>query len=92
VTRKPKPLSVTMAIAIGAVIEHGGKLIRHPGGYWSWPGCPRRQHDGVPEAYFGSLTVHALVERGELEYTEWRDGRDKRFPIAAAVPAEGVHK
>lgn len=34
-----KPLSATMAIALGEAIEHGGKLVRHQGGYWTIPGA-----------------------------------------------------
>lgn len=80
-----KPLSATMAIALADTIDHGGKLIRHVGGYWSWPNCPKRQHDGVPEEYFGTSTVEALVARGAFEYVEWKDGRNGKFPIAVAV-------
>jgi hypothetical protein len=83
-----KPLSAVMAEALGETFERGGTLIRHVGGYWSYPGCPRRSHDGVPEWYVGSSTVQALVDRGELEWTEWKDGRSGRFPIRASLPAK----
>jgi hypothetical protein len=83
-----KPLSATMAACMVETIDHGGRLVRHVGGYWSWPGCPKRQNDGLPETYFGTTTIEALVARGELEYIKWRDGRNGRFPVAAAVKGE----
>jgi hypothetical protein len=81
-----KPLSATMAIALAESIEHGGALVRHAGGYWSFPGCPRGPNNGVPEWNVGTSTVEALVARGQLYYSQWRRGRaGRRFPIAAAV-------
>ena len=80
--------SATMAIAIAETIDHGGELVRHAGGFWTYPGCPRRPHDGVPEWYVGGTTVQALNVRGALAYTEWRPGRRGEFPIRAAVTAE----
>lgn len=80
-------LSATMAICMAETMEQGGKLIRHAGGYWSWPNCPRG-HDGLPVTRFGTKTVEALVARKEMTYVEWRDGRIGRFPIAAQVNQE----
>lgn len=88
--RKPKPLSATMAIALAEALEHGGKLIRHVGGYWSWPGCPKHAHNGNPEEYFGTSTVQALVDRGEMEFVEWKAGRGGEFPIAVVVKGAGL--
>lgn len=79
----PRPLTKPMAECLALTIEHGGKLIRHPGGHWSWPECPR--YCGFPTTDFGSTTVTALVTRGELEYSEWATGRNGSFPIAAQV-------
>ena len=31
--------------------------------------------------WFGASTVDALVSRGLMSYTEWRDSRKGRFPI-----------
>jgi hypothetical protein len=83
-TTKAK-LSATMAIALGETIEHGGTLIRLAGGFWTYDGCPRRAHDGVPEWYVGATTVQALVIRNELSYTEWKEGRGFKFPIKATL-------
>lgn len=49
-------------------------LHRHPGGFWM-------NQRGVGLSY-GTKTVQALVARGLAEYTEWKDGRNGRFPIA----------
>lgn len=75
-----KPLSATMAAALAFSIDHGGKLVRHAGGYWTYPGCPKPH-----EEYFGTTTIQALVDRGELRYVEWKGGRGGRFPIAVNI-------
>lgn len=81
-------LSATMAIVLAETIDHGGKLERHAGGYWTYPGCPRSwtRHDWSAP----TTTIEALVRRGKLEYTEWRDGRKGKFPIAASVVSEAA--
>lgn len=81
-----KPLSATMAIALAETIEHGGCLVRHIGGYWTYPGCTR-DRGGYLEWHIGASTVDALVSRGELEYSEWKNSRNRRFPIAARTIA-----
>lgn len=83
-------MSSTMAYVLGETIEHGGELVRHIGGYWSWRGCPRRSHDGVPEWYAGTSTVQALVDRKQLEYSEWKEGRKVTFPVAARVTKQAT--
>jgi hypothetical protein len=78
-----KPLSATMAAALGETIERGGKLVRYVGGYWSTAGIERNA--GVPIWYVGASTVQALERRGRLRYTDWQEGRRGRFPIGAEV-------
>lgn len=68
-----------------ALASRKGKLERVPGGYWTWPGCERHSHNGVPYDYASTPTVEALVRRGYLEYVEWKEGRNGRFPITAAL-------
>lgn len=81
-----KPLSATMAIALGEAIEHGGKLVRHQGGYWTIPGAVMSATIGHPFDWWASTpTVNALVDRGRMKYVEWKEGRDRRFPIVAEV-------
>jgi hypothetical protein len=82
---KLRPLSSEMAACLLEAEQHGGKLIRHPGGYWSWPDCPRLSHNGLPESYFLPVTIMALIARDRMEYVEWQEGKRGRFPIAAAV-------
>jgi hypothetical protein len=78
-----KPLSATMAGVLGDIIQHGGVVVRHQGGYWSYPGCP---HFGNHfDWYCGTTTIEALVARGELVYTEWKEGRGGKFPIRACL-------
>ena len=63
--------------------KHGGKIHRHPGGFWShetW-----NQHEGGIN--FGTATVEALISRGVAKYTRWKAGR--RYP-ASSFPVEAT--
>ena len=79
------PLTATMVAAVDFATENDG-LVRMQGGFWTKRGAG--WNGGAPDAeHFGTSTIQGCVSRGALEYTEWRDGRTGRFPIAAAVPA-----
>lgn len=78
-------LSATMAHLIAKAKEHGGELVRLQGGFWTYDGCPRRSHDGIPVWYAGTTSVQALVTRKMLSYTEYQEGRSGRFPIRARL-------
>lgn len=81
-----KPLSLTMAVSLAETIDRGGKLVRHQGGYWTVPGAVRSGTQGHPfEFWVNASTIDALVDRGELRFTEWKVGRGTRFPVAAEV-------
>lgn len=80
-----KGLTDPMFACVNMTHDHGGKLIRFVGGYWSWEGVARHSHNGNPVEYCGTSTVEALVKRGYLEYSEWRDGRTQRFPITVKI-------
>jgi hypothetical protein len=69
-----------MAVALGAAIEHGGKLVRFAG-YWSWAG----NVDARKDDRFSVETVDGLAARGQLTYTEHKDRHGARFPIVAEV-------
>jgi len=84
-TSKRSEISATMAAALAMASEHGGKLTRYVGGYWSFAGVPRRQHDGVPEEYFGTTTIAGLVGRDRMRYCNWREGRGGQFPIEVEI-------
>lgn len=82
-------LSATMAATLAEAIEHGGKLVRHQGGYWTRPGAVMSATIGHPfDWWVGTATLNALVSRGKMRFTEYREGRGYRFPIAAEVVAE----
>lgn len=84
-------MSATMAASLAEIIDRGGKIIRHQGGWWTEPGATPKGIIGHPfDWWLGGSTVQALVRRGEIEYTEWKEGRGFRFPIAASVPALGA--
>lgn len=74
-------LSPTMREALDAAKALGG-LVRYPGGFWCRDGLMEPQ-----SPYWGAPTVQALVSRGLAEYTEWKDGRNGRFPIRMSVKA-----
>lgn len=79
---KHTPLSPTMQSALNYAAAHGGALVRLPGGFWCEPSATQWSH-GI--ASFGTKTVEGLVTRGSMTYTEWRDGRNGRFPVRAAI-------
>lgn len=84
-------VSPEMAACIRFARQHGGRLVRSPGGYWSYPNAPAP--DGVPRPSFDTPTIEALVRRKLMAYTEHRRGRRGSFPIAAQLapdPAEDL--
>lgn len=85
-----KLLSATMVACIDDAREAGGELVRYQGGYWAPRGRSMR-HDGAPVgSYHGASTVHAIVTRGYAEYSEHREGRGGRFPIAIRLVAQAL--
>jgi len=52
----------------------GGRLVRLQGGFWDAGGGGR----GIS---FGTKTIEALIARQLASYTEWKEGRNGRFPI-----------
>lgn len=79
------PISEAMAAALMLAREHGGKLIRLPGGYWTFEGCP--WSGSAPTQHFGTTTIEGLVRRGHMTYTQWRRKTKKpgEFPIEVEV-------
>lgn len=84
---KTAQLSPLMREALAMANSHGGHFERLPGGYWTYLGCERTPHDGLPRWYVGTPTVQALVSRKLMEYTRYRQRRRDggEFPIAASV-------
>jgi len=80
-------LSPTMQAALNVVRNHGGRLERWPGGFWTYHGCLRQPHTGYPTWSIGTTTVQALVKRGALQYVEWKENSSGRFPITAEITA-----
>jgi hypothetical protein len=72
-----------MKAAIAMAREHGGFLIRLPGGYWTYLDCPRSRGAGPPDQYFGTTTIEGLVARKRMHYSQWqrRSKRHGQFPI-----------
>ena len=84
---KAEALSKQMQDVLDVATKHGGILERWPGGYWSYPGVKTKF--GSPNWWTGTSTIHALVTRGRLEYTQHRV-RSRRtaggtFPVQAKV-------
>lgn len=75
-------VSPTMQQALDFALKYGGKLKRFPGGFWT-RGPEHPQY--LLSQSFGTKTVEALVKRGLGEYTEWKDGRNGRFPVEFTV-------
>lgn len=71
-------LSPTMQDALDKARANSGKLVRLAGGFWTYPGCPRKAQAViankivgcyVPAWYVGVGTINALVERGFASVT-----------------------
>ena len=78
-----RPLTTQQTAALAMAVDHGGKLIKFSGAYWTFPGCP---HSGHPwNEHYRSTTIEALVRRGHLQYTQWVKGPGLRFPVAASL-------
>jgi hypothetical protein len=70
-----KELTEPMMKAVKAMQKNDGKIIREPGGIWVTDGS----------FWHKTVTVEALVSRGVAEYTEWKEGRNGKFPIEARL-------
>ena len=79
-----KELSATMLEVVEYMKKHDDVILRHPGGFWG--------EGALKFPTWGASSVHALVLRGVADYSEWAEGRNGRFPIAAklkrAAPTE----
>lgn len=85
---KDKELTPVMRGLRAYMLANGGRIVRYPGGFWAkadW------KHGNEP--YFGTTTVEALVARGVIGYTVWREGKrtGMKFPVEAKLcaPAAG---
>lgn len=73
-------LTATMLDAIRfAQTNNAGRLHRHPGGRWT------TRDFYTHFRHYGTSTVEGIVSRGVGTYTEWRDGKNGRFPIEMTV-------
>lgn len=68
-------LSAPMMTTLEWIRAHGGFIHRFPGGFWG----------DEKYKYHKTVVVEALVRRGLLEYTEYKDGRNGRFPVEAKL-------
>jgi len=75
-------LSPTMRECADRIRSHCGRIIvRYPGGFW----CVKNSSGETVAPTYGTTTVEALVKRGVLEYSEWKENRNGRFPIRARM-------
>lgn len=75
-------LSQTMRALLDCIAEHGGEIERFPGGYWT---VAKTVAQFGAQRTWGTTSIEALVSRGMLEYTEWKENRAGRFPVAARI-------
>lgn len=79
-------LSPTMQKALQHARWSGGKLVRHPGGFWIPPDLGISNNKAKKHGlWFGTSTVQALVQRGLMHYSRWKEGRKGKFPIEVEV-------
>ena len=79
-----KRLSPKMVEALDVARAHGGELVRWPGGFWTWPFCPRDSNQPlfhVPSWHTSTHTIKAIVARGLMEPTEGGQGYYRRVRI-----------
>lgn len=69
-------LTDTMKTCLHYVALHGGKIDRWPGGFW---------REGTAGLWFGTTTIEALVKRGKLRYSAYRESQGRSFPIQAEL-------
>lgn len=70
-------LSPEMVNCLEYATAGGGTIIRFPGGFW--------RTDRQSPVSYGTPTIAALVKRGKMDYSEWKEGRNGRFPVAATI-------
>lgn len=66
-----KKVSPDMQAVLDKMKEHGGEIIRRPGGYWTFEDMPEitRWGNTSYEWYAKTLTIRALADRGLIEPT-----------------------
>ncbi len=72
-------LSGTMLDAYDHAKAHGGKLVRHAGGFWSDEGWRQGQ------TYFGTRTVRALVFRNAAHWSNYARSSAGEFPVQITI-------
>jgi len=73
---KTRPISEEMQRALAYAELQGGRLHRHPGGFWG-----HADWFGMVGRWFGASTISSLVNRGLAQYTKWQRGKRGSFPI-----------
>lgn len=81
-TNKPK-ISETQQEVLRRLLRTGAALVRLPGGFWTYAGCPVREesYGAVPEWSVAVQTVRAMEHSGLLRRRNshaesWRDDRE----------------
>lgn len=77
-------LSPTMTKALKAIRAGSGTVRKMPPNV-RFHGCSCWEVEGANGELFGTSTIQALVDRGLLMYTEWVEGRTKRWPVKAEI-------
>lgn len=82
-------VSASMRAALAKAQGAGGRLVRLPGGFWTFPGCALRPGSGYPVWSVAKGTVAALVKRGLAEPDEFA-ASNSRFMVGVKLTAAGV--
>lgn len=77
-------LSPTMRVVVDRLREAGGTITRLPGGYW----CILNEAGETVHPTYGTSTIQALVRRGVLVYSEYKQSHGRQFPICATLDAK----
>lgn len=81
-------LSPTMQGALDVARQHGGRLERWSGGFWTYPGCASQTKNLpmptlVPDWYVSTHTIHALIDRGVMRVSKRAHGDGYTIEVEA---------
>ena len=76
-------LTAEMQRALAYAESQGGKLYRHPGGFWG-----HQNYLAMQNPWFGATTIQGLVARELASYTVWQRRQSSKgghFPVELTI-------
>jgi hypothetical protein len=86
-------LSPVQQDAVDTARVSGGRLVRWPGGFWTYPGVALAEggsSDRVPTWHVSTNTIKGLLRRGAVVEVDWRETEGfngpSRYCVVVALP------